>query len=181
MNKFFSSNTFCALVLAGLTALTLGTLKSAMAGEINVGLNGGYSSASDRSLEEDRLYSGSLYGQYVFDGGFSIEGGYTYIGGIENYKADDAYINGPYLAAGINADLGSSFDIFARAGAMYAMTEGGTPADQRVAPFIGLGAQYNFTNLLYTRVGYDHYFNAARSNELETDIDTFYVGLGLSF
>lgn len=181
MNKFFQSNTFCSLVLAGLAALTLGCLNSANAGEINVGLNAGYSNASDSSLQEDRLYSGSIYGQYVFDGGFSLEGGYTYIGGIENYEADDAYINGPYLAAGINADLGSSFDIFARAGGMYAMIEGDVSADQRVVPFIGLGAQYNFTSFLYGRVGYDHYFNAARSNDLETDVDTFYAGLGFSF
>ena len=184
MKKFLNSDLFgaCALTLAGLAVLGFGAFSApAHAGEFNIGLNAGYSSASDSSVTEDRLYNGSLYGQYVFDGGFGLEGGYTYIGGIENYNADDAYINGPYLAASINSSLGQTFDVYARAGAMYAMTEGDVSADQRVAPFLGLGVQCNFTNFLYGRLGYDHYFNAARSDELETDIDTFYAGLGFKF
>lgn len=176
--KFFNLN---SLLVAGVALLCMSHMSATNAGEINVGLNGGYTIASDSAVADDNMYSGQLYCQYVFDGGFGIEGGYNAFGGAEAEQGVDVTTHGPYLAGSLNADLGQNLDVFARAGAMYAIAEGDIATDQHFSPFIGLGAQFAFTQNFYGRVGYDHYFNLNHNEDIRTDADSFYAGVGLNF
>ena len=151
---------------------------SVNAGEVNVGLNGGYASASD--MTKDDLYNAQLYTQYNFDGGLGIEGGYNVFSGGE--VADKGVTtHGPYIAASLNADLGRNLDLYSRAGVMYAMQTGDVDSHQRFSPFLGLGAKFALTDNFYGKAGYDHYFELNDSNEVDTDADVFYAGLGFNF
>ena len=101
-----------------LSALCAGALyASATAGEIRTGINGGYSIAGDTTVTEENMYNAQVYGQYVFDGGFGLEGGYNFIGGAE-VETDDMRVHGPYVAASLNSSVVQNVDLYARAGAM---------------------------------------------------------------
>lgn len=164
------------------TALVL-CAATANAGEFRLGVNGGYNRAND--LQDQNMYTGQLYGQYVFDHGFGIEGGYNYFGNGSvslNGQNLDVAAHGPYAAVSLNADLGQNLDMYARAGAFYSIfnADGKADSDKRVSPFVGVGLQFAFTSNFYGRLGYDHYFKAADTKEVKTDFDMMYAGLGFN-
>ena len=175
--RYFSLS---AIILSVVTACCIAMLNVAIAGSINVGLNGGYVNADHDGLNDNDLYNAQLYCQYRFDGGFGIEGGYNVFAGGE-VGSKDVTTHGPYTAASLNADMGENLDLFTRAGVMYALQDGDVESHQRISPFLGLGAQFAFTDNFYGRVGYDHYFKTNKTEEVEANLDLFYAGLGFAF
>lgn len=165
------------LLTIAATMLSASLLTTANAGEFRIGANAGYAYADSHQLDQD-LGNAQAYAQYRFDGGFGIEGGYNYLNGEAD--GDNAVIHGPYLAASINSDVGDVLELYARAGAMYATTDGDIPTDHSFAKFAGVGAQINFADHFYGRAGYDHYFDAA-DDDIKTDLDVVYAGVGVNF
>lgn len=155
-------------------------LGNAAAGTVSVGVNGGYGLADDNALTSDGMHFAQVYGQYQFDGGFGIEGGYNYFGGAE-VNSVDVVDHGPFAAASLNADVGSNLQLSAKAGAMFSIQDGDAPNDHCISPFVGVGAQFAFSDAIYGRLGYDHYFKVNNNDVIDTDLDMFYAGLGLRY
>lgn len=161
-----------------------------------LGVRGGFAFVEDNSnnnvsISEDVGYGVGAYFGYNFTSWAGIEAGYDYFGNFEAKdkagKTTDMRLRGPQFAARLALPLDADgSDIFLRAGGMFARTAIESYHENNWAPLVGLGVQYNFSNGVGLRAGYDHVFNAfsaddARYDNLDTDLGYGYVGLSYTF
>ena len=129
-------------------------MNTSKAGELSLGASVGYANVetSEQSFSFDAADTGyKLFGRYMFNNGFGIEGGYVDFGQPE----DDIFgLNGVVDAEawnlyGVGAlGLSESFDIFAKAGVISWEADSlidGVPVDasDNEDLALGIGAQFN--------------------------------------
>ncbi len=124
---------------------------------------------------------------------FDVEVGYINFGtakyrGAPGYGLD-AKSESVYLAAVGKLPLGSGFSAFGKLGASYHRNKltytmagvPGTEKDNRLAPLIGIGLSYQFTDALAADLEFTHFNRVGSENGSDADINLVALGLRYAF
>tara|TARA_R110001583_G_scaffold22238_4_gene83592 strand:+ start:8459 stop:9475 length:1017 start_codon:yes stop_codon:yes gene_type:complete len=132
-------------------------------------------------LDKDDLAGGVFLGYNISDW-FALETGYTYLGKTEFNITGELEQQAVDVVGKFTKGLTESFDLFAKVGTSYYMTDLQSNSDNNLILTAGVGAEYFFTKSVSARLEYQYYNDASlKDTTFDADWDTHFYGASVVY
>lgn len=136
----------------------------------------GATNGSDITAGESEVLSPKLEMGYDFGKHFGLYGSYDYM-----HNLDDAELHLGTLGMKGNLYFTDNLSMFGKLGATYIFADGNELKSDSFSGTAGIGLEYQLTNAVTTKIGYDYYNNLEAENGKDLDLSQVYWGMTYKF
>ncbi|WP_413701134.1 outer membrane beta-barrel protein [Psychromonas sp. KJ10-10] len=127
-------------------------------------------------------WGGDFFLGYNVNDWFALETGFTYLGQAEFNTTGELDQQALDVVGKFTKGINESFDLFAKAGVSYYMSDLGTNSDENLILTAGVGAEYFFTKNVSARLEYQFYNDASlNGTSFNADWDTHFYGASIVY
>lgn len=131
---------------------------------------------SDTNTGESEVLSPKLEMGYDFGKHFGLYGSYDYM-----HNLNDAELHLGTLGMKGNLYFTDNLSMFGKLGATYIFADGSELKTDSFSGTAGVGLEYQLTNAVTTKIGYDYYNNLEAKNGHDLDLSQVYWGMTYKF
>lgn len=131
---------------------------------------------SDTDAGESEVLSPKLEMGYDFGKHFGLYGSYDYM-----HNLSDAELHLGTLGVKGNLYFTDNLSMFGKLGATYIFADGSELKTDSFSGTAGVGLEYQLTNAVTTKIGYDYYNNLEAKNGHDLDLSQVYWGMTYKF